>query len=479
MGDPVPISLGFRTNKARNQQGGNAQLINCYAEEIGQDGKVTIAIYATEGEQTFGSELVGGGIRAIFEVEEDENVIVVAGGNVYRVNSSGVGTLLGGLVTTGPVYMARNRKVPTQVGIVSDGLYYVIDTTSYSMTQIVDPDLPSPISIDVSDGYGIIPVVNGEFYLTGIDGLTTIDGLDVGTAEAYPDEIVRNLVIERELILFGTRSIEWHQNTGNADFPYERVHAIEIGCLAGNSVAKVDTPIRKTAIWVCPDHTVRMLNGYGADVISDNGMHELIKTLDRAGRASELRGMAWAYGGLFFYALTCDDWTRVFDSKTDNWHTRKSYGDDRWRINAISRLGNKLIGGHFDRGQLYSLDTSFRDAAGEYQVMDVITPTISAFPHALKFNGLYLDAATGVGLNSTDPHESDPKVLVSWSDDGGASWAAEYERSMGTDGKITDIKPIYRMGKCRDKGRMYRFRISAPVERVMLQASIDYDQLTA
>jgi hypothetical protein len=29
---------------------------------------------------------------------------------------------LGGIPTNGPVYMRRNRRVPTQIGIVSDGL---------------------------------------------------------------------------------------------------------------------------------------------------------------------------------------------------------------------------------------------------------------------------------------------------------------------------------------------------------------------
>jgi hypothetical protein len=47
MGTPAPISLGSRTNPARNQQAGNAQLINCFAEETSQDAKTvwTMCLY--------------------------------------------------------------------------------------------------------------------------------------------------------------------------------------------------------------------------------------------------------------------------------------------------------------------------------------------------------------------------------------------------------------------------------------------------
>src|SRR5690606_2840808 len=255
MGEPTPISLGIRSNPARNRQAGYAQLINCFAEETQQEGKTVWTIYSTEGLAAFGSALAGGGVRAGISI--GPAAFVVVGRNIYRVSPSGAATLIGGIPTDGPVYMERNRRNPAQIGVVSDGIYVVIDTLANSVTEISDPDLPSPISISVLDGYGIIPVIGASYMLTGIDDFTTIDGLDEGTAEAYPDEILRSMTLEREAVFFKETSIEWHQNTGDPDFPFERVHALELGCLAGDSVAKVDTPSRKTILWVAPDHTVR------------------------------------------------------------------------------------------------------------------------------------------------------------------------------------------------------------------------------
>jgi len=478
MGEPTPISLGFRTNPARNQQAGNAQLINCFAEETSQDAKTVWTIYNTEGLRAFGDPLDGGGIRAGITV--GSTAYVVAGRNVYTIASGGSSTLIGGIATDGPVYMQANRAIPAQIGIVSDGLYYVIETGSNTLTQISDPDLPAPVSLSFLDGYGVLPVTNGAIFVTSIDDFTQIDGLEQGSAEAYPDDIKRSITLEREVIFFGGDSTEWFQNTGADPFPLTRVHALEIGWLAGDSLAKVDTKTRKTVIGVAADHTVRMINGYSADVISTPEIEELVKNLAEAGNASQLKGMAWAYAGRFFYALVCSEWTRVLDSKTGHWHTRQSYGLNRWRISTVFKFGNKLIAGDYTTGQLYTMSNTVYTEDGNYLVSEIITPHIHAFPYKLKFNALYVDAATGIGLNSTDAHASDPKLLISWSDDSGYSWSPEVTRSLGTDAEYRRITPVRRMGRSKnDKGRLYRLRISAPVPRVTMQMLLDFDKLAA
>lgn len=477
MGEPVNISLGLRTNPARNQQGGYAQLINCFGEEQGEDGKSVWILYGTEGLTNFGSALSGGGIRAMIAV--GTTLYAVAGRNVYAVTSGGASSLIGGIATDGPVFLERNRRIPAQIGIVSQGLYYVIDTLANSVTQISDPDLPAPISISTLDGYGIIPVIGGSFFLTGIDDFTTIDALDEGTAEAYPDEIVRSMVLEREVIMMGETSLEWFQNTGDPTFPFTRVHALELGCLAGDSVAKTDTPDRKTVIWVAPDHTVRMMNGYSGQVISTNEISKLIKALHLAGNISQLKGFSWAHDGRFFYALTCASWTRVFDSKTGHWHTRQSYELDRWRVNTVVPFGTKLIAGDYSTGQLYTMDFSTYTEAGNHLPIEIIPPPIHAFPYRIVANGLYIDAATGVGLNSTDAHASDPKLMVKWSRDAGKSWSSERERTLHAAEDVRRVAPIYRLGKAGQKGITLSFRLSAPVERVVIAAALDFDRLGA
>jgi hypothetical protein len=478
MGTPTPISLGYRSNPARHQQAGAARLTNCFAEEQSADGKVQWVIYGMPGLASFGAPLGDGPIRAMLEY--GSKLYVVSGRSVYTVNSSGVATLIGTFPTDGAVFIERNRAVPAQIGMVSDGTFYVINTTTDVVSQVTDADMQSPICLSFLDGYGILPYANGAFQITGLDDFTTFDATERSTCEAYPDAIVRSMTLEREAVFFGEKSIEWHQNTGDTPVPFTRSHATEIGCLAPLSVAKVDTKSRKTLIWVAPDHTVRAMNGYTAEVISSLDVEALIKAQHAAGNAATLTAFAWADGGRFFYALSCAAWTRIFNSVTNSWHDQKSNGLDRWRVGGVTPFGNYLIASDYASGQLYILSDSYFDEAGQELAAEIVTPTVHAFPYRLAFNALYVDAATGVGIDSTDEHEADPQVMVSWSDDGGVSWSAVRSRSLGAIGSgATRVQPIRRLGTCGQKGRIFKFRITAPVQKVMMQVSVDFDKLSA
>lgn len=475
MGTPVPISLGVRSNPSRHsKQAGNARLINCFAEPLGDEGKTQWVITGDAGLINFGSALSGGGIRSAIEV--DGYLYVVAGRQLYKVDATGISTNIGGIPTDGPVYMRRNRRVPTQIGIVSDGYYAVIDTGA--LTEISDPDLPPPTSLAYLDGYGILPIAGGNYMITAIDDFTSIDGLDESTANANPDPIIRAHELGREVVFFGTKSTEWHQDTGDADFPLQRSQSVELGWLAADSVAPYLLPAGLTLIGVASDHSVKMLQGYGAQAISTPDIQNRIRLLDEAGRASELKATSWSWGGRNFYCLSCADWTYQFDGA--NWHERKSYGSNRWRVSNVVPFGGKLIACDATTGQLYQMLDEAYDEAGEPHIAEIITPPVHAFPFRGRANTLFLDAASGVGLNSAAPQYLDPVMLVDWSKDGGDTWSAEREVPLGRLGKTaTRLPPIRRLGAFGQKGLTFRLRISCAVQKLIMAAALDFDKLAA
>jgi hypothetical protein len=475
VGEIVPLSLGLRSNAARNKQAGSAKFTNCFAEEQGEDGKSNWIIYGTEGLSEF-APTAAGGVREMLTV--GDTLYVAVGPSVVGYDANAAQDYIGNIDAEGDVYMRSNRAVPPQIGLVvagTVGTYYVIQ--SGSMSLISDTDLDPPLCLAWHDGYGILPVENGRYMITGLDNFSTIDALDEGVCESKPDELVRAEALGRQVVFFGTDSIEFHANTGDADFPYERQEAIGIGCLAAGSVCFVESPDLETLIWVAPDHTVRKLNGYSGGIISNPEISQAIHDLALADRASELRATSWAASGRFFYALSCDDWTKVYDGKTGFWHDRKSYGLNRWRVSQVTRFGNKLIAGDYDTGALYEMSERLYDEAGNYLVKEIITPTVHAFPHGVTFHALFLDIVLGVGLNSTNTHAAEPKILIDWSDDGGASWSVAREKSLGALGQRNIRVRINRLGTCGPKGRQFRFRISAPVETVMMSASVDMEIL--
>ncbi|MFA5952246.1 MAG: hypothetical protein WC807_18415 [Hyphomicrobium sp.] len=476
---PVPISLGVRSNPSRHaKQAGNARLINCFAEQIGEEGKVQTVITACPGLSPFGGSFGTGGIRSMIEV--DGFLYPVAGAQLAKFDSSGNTQTIGPVPTaaTAPVYMRRNRAVPPQIGIVSDGYYAVCQ--SDVLTTVEDADLPPPSSMAYLDGYGVLPGSNGRYMITAIDDFTAIDGLDEGTAEADPDPIVVSHELGREVYHFGTKVTEAHQNTGDADFPFTRSQVIDVGCASAGSVWPVDTPTAKGLMFVAHDHTVRLMIGYGTAVVSNGDIEDKLRRLAETGRLAELQTTSWSWGGRSFYALSCADWSRCYDCKTGNWHERKSHGSDRWRVSKVVAFGDKLIAGDAATGQLYQMKEEFYDEAGEPLAMEIITPPVHGFPYGGIVNALYIDAVSGVGLNSEVVNLANPKMLVDWSKDGGETWSTPREVALHRQGQTARrIQPITRLGAFGQKGLVFRFRVPSAVKKVIMSVTADIETLAA
>jgi hypothetical protein len=477
MAQPVPISLGLRSNPSRHaKHAGAAKLTNCFAEEIGEEGKSQWVITGTPGLSNFGSALSGGGIRALISL--DDFLLAVAGRNVYRVTPSGISTLVGGIPTDGPVYPRRNRRAAVQVGFVSDGYYTVYD--SGTLTEVSDADLPPPSSLAYLDGFGILPISRGRYMLTGLDDFTTVDALDLGVAESNPDDIVRAHELEREVYLFGSQSIEAHQNTGNADFPLERSQTMEVGCAAAGSVVPIDTPQGKALLFVAHDHSVRLIRGYQTSIISTGYIADKIAALARAGTLGTLSATSWAEGGRSFAVLSAADWSVGYDAYSGLWHNRASYLANRWRVSQVVSFAGKMIAGDATTGQLYDMAEGTYTEAGNAHVMEIITPPVHAFPYGGVAHALHIDGVSGVGLNTTTTYNQSPVLMVSWSLDGGETFSAPREvplHALGQTGRR--IPPVFRLGRFGPKGIVFRFQISAAVQKVLLSASLEFDRLAA
>ncbi|MFM7012465.1 MAG: hypothetical protein ACKO0Z_24580, partial [Betaproteobacteria bacterium] len=127
---------------------------------------------------------------------------------------------------------------------LSDRVFY---SWNYStMTTVSDVDAPAADWVANIDGYYVASQYDtGQFYISANRDVTTWAALDFASAEKYPDNIVTGIVDHGELILFGTDSYEVWYNSGNADFPLDKVtsgHG-EIGCISKYGVAKLDNGV--------------------------------------------------------------------------------------------------------------------------------------------------------------------------------------------------------------------------------------------
>ena len=68
---------------------------------------------------------------------------------------------------------------------------------------------------------------------------------------------------------------------------------------------------------------------------------------------------------------------------------------------------------------------------------------------------------------------TDPELMVSWSDDGGHTWSAERRVALGGIGYNQRRAVLRRLGQTGPQGRTFRISCSAAVAKALLGASID------
>ena len=462
----VPLTLGTGSNPGRYGYDGASRLINCYVEQRGPEGRAPFPIYAIDGLSSWSTVAASGGVRAMLPV--DSTLFGVVGRLVYSFDQAGSATDLGGMPSDGPVSMARNRRNPNpQVAIVCDGITKII--SGGVLTDLTDSDLPPPVAVTALDGYFVFIDALGRMTSTEIDG-TDISALDFANAESNPDGGVWITTRGRELLAVGSRSIEFWSNTGADNFPFSRSNSIEIGCLAGKSVAS----IAQTIAFVAHDGTVRILDGYQAQRISNHAVERFIAdTTDK----STLFATSWADRGHTFYALSSPTGTWVYDMTTQFWHERQSYRDARWRVSCVERFGDQIIAGHYDEGFLYTMSPDVYSEGGDPILMEVRPTAIHAHPDRMILHRLDVDVVPGVGLNTTDAENADPQLMVDTSEDGGDTFGGERSLPLGTINQKLTTVTANRFGLVRPSGKGIRLRCSADVVRGFMSASVTMERL--
>lgn len=364
----TPISLGTRSNPGRAGAISAAQLINCYADDVGEEGKIQYPIMASDSFTAFATIPSGGITRALLSFS-DAVAYGVSGTEVIKVTSLGVVTSLGTITTSGTVTMARNRRQPyAQVVIVtSDGQFKVIENDV--LTTLTPPSGSTFNSVCSVDGYFILTDSNGEWFVTSIDG-TVIDALNFAAAEVNPDGLIIAAVRGRDVCFFGSRSVEFWQNTGNAAFPFERTTSAGIGCYAAGSVCNMTALIGNTPsdtiAWCATDANgayigVYLMDGYGGTKISDDAVDRSVRAEGTS--TANIRGFSWTISGRTFYALTGSTFTWVYETVTRRWHQRASSGLSRWRIAQGVSFAGKTIVGDYTTGLLYEMSPSVYSSA--------------------------------------------------------------------------------------------------------------------
>jgi hypothetical protein len=447
---------------------------------------------------------VGSGpIRALYPL--GDNLYVASGSEFYKVDAGLNATKLGDIAGTGPVSMADNG---IQIFVACNPVSYIYNSNTNVFQQITDLDFPGAVTVGYLDGYFVFNEPNSQrIWVTALfDGLS-VDPLDFASAEGSPDGLVSIIIDHREAWLFGTNSVEVWYNSGNPDFPLERIQGAynEIGCIAPYSVAKLDNSV----FWLGADArgqgVVYRAQGYQGVRVSTHAVEFAIQ-----GYADMSDALAYTYqqDGHAFYVLIFPsaETTWVYDAATGAWHERAGFAKGKFkrhRSNCHARFKGQPVVGDFQNGNLYQFDLRyFRDDEQEQRWMRRwrALPTGANNLTRTIHHQLQLDCQTGVGGLYDDPSflaqqapglvlqqnnsgiivEGEPnnsvplpQVMLRWSDDGGHTWSHERWESLGPIG-ATQTRVIWRRlgATLKSRDRVYELTAADPMVTAIMGAEL-------
>lgn len=427
------------------------RMVNCYLEQSPVGAMSPVAVMPSYGVSSFSAPGTGP-LRGGCVV--NNTVYVVSGTSLYSVNSAGTATLLGTIPNLDSVDMVGDGA---NVIVVTQTAGYVWNGST--LAQITDPDFPGADWVEYCDGYVIVGEPNsGRFSIAGPLTPMNWNALDFATAEGAPDDLLWGVVEKRELILLGRKSIEVWANTGNADFPFERVSFIERGIRCAKAAAKANN----TVCLVGDDSIVYRLNGYTPERISH---HPLEQALD--GTTEDVRCMSWTEGGHQMMSVQCSAFCWVYDFSTQLWHERQSHGKSTWEAAFVLSAFNGHLVAQEGTNALGKLTADTFTQWGEAMRSECTSAAVADGAQLIAHDALELIFETGVGTVET----ADPQVMLDFSDDGGRTWCSEKWRSLGAVGDYKHRCRWHRLGSSRD--RVYRYAISDPVRRTLISARLN------
>ena len=450
------IPFGTGSYQLRSRPLSAQRMVNCYLEAAPPQSKTLAAVVQSAGIAEWGT--VGAGLMRGGKVINGIPY-VVSGEGLYRVDASGAGELLGTIPGTQPAYIAGDG---INVMVVTGGLGYVY--TAGALSQITDTDFPGAAWLEYLDGYMIVgEPESGRVWIAGPLAPTVWDALDFATAERAPDDVLWGLVDHGEVFLFGRETTEVWYNSGDAGFPLSPVAsgAMEVGIMSAGAAGKLANAV----YFLGNDGIAYQLNGYTPTRISAHGFEQAVD-----GYADKsCRVMTWKEAGHGFVAFTFAEGTWVYDAATQLWHERQSTGYDNWRPLFVLRAYEQWLAGDATSNKIGALDADTFSEWGAVLRSSCTSPAIAQENQMIPHDRVELVFEQGVGL--TSGQGSDPQVMLDWSDDGGRTWSNEKWRGLGAIGEYRTRTVWNRCGQSRD--RVYRFAISDPVRRTLINATLN------
>lgn len=390
-----------------------------------------------------------------------DDILYVAHGNTVKsITVAGVITsLTGQLRGTGPVTWALNNAENRDIiCVTNDGCFVVTET---SVTEFSDPDLPVPNSVVNFDGYFLFTIGDGLIYASDLNS-TAIDPLSFTGSDANPDSLLRGTVNGGQFFAWGETSCEVFQNAGTSPFPLVRATVIPVGLYGPWAIAGNQQGWDSDQVFVAADGTVRQLKGYEPVYVSTKDVERDIQSITDK---NSLHAMVYVFDGHPIWSLSSPTWTWEYNLVTGYWHERRDLNTaSRWFGETSVFFNSNWIIGKNGSGKLLTVDSGVYEDDGDPIEMTLESGPLKDFPMRAVVNSAFFDWTTGSALLTGTEDETNPKVYIQWSRDGGGTWSnAVFAESLGAQGELSRQIRVNRVGLASHHGMRFRLLTTSPI----------------
>lgn len=424
------------------------------AKEVAND-RGEAALYSTPGTAVF-CALPKSPVRGMINC--DGRVFAVAGNKLYEIYTNGTYTDRGLIPSSGPVFLRWNGY---QLFIAHGNTAHLLEANQL----YVVPGFPTAGASGVAmvDNYFIASEKESRrFHISELNDGRTGWGTDVAVKEGAGDSIVTVFEDHRELWVFGRYTTEVWWNTGNADFPFERINGrfFEVGCAAARSIAKLDNSI----VWLGASERGKGVVRRAADSPQRISTHSIEAAIESYGDVTDAVAYSYIEQGHEFYVLTFPtaNKTWAYDAATQTWHEREYWDATRGTTHAVrgrvfcTGFGHNLVG-DWENGNVYRMSMNLTTENGAALRRKRVAPVLFNEDKRITLADIQVDVQTAPMVNS------DMAAILRVSRDGGYTWSNERYASIGQIGGYDKRVTWRRCGQQRRAVCEFTITDAAPV----------------
>jgi len=456
MAEPVEIPFPVSSSPGVRPQESGGRLINCFPEKAPVGAPGDLIYLRTPGLRQVAETLAHSHTRGFLDC--GSTLLWILTDRVYAVSTSFVATNLGALLGSDAVTTARNNNaVPQNVVVTANGCFNLF--VGGAPTAFADADLPStPTSVCDLDGFFVWSFGDGRIFASDLNSVSVAANSTTTVQGLFARRVLR---YGGRLYVFGDKFTVVYRNAGLSPFPFSREATIPRGIVGTHAVAGWETGWANTLIWCGDDFVVYKLQGYTPVAISTPPVSRAIQAAVLAGRAATIQATIFMFGDNAFWTVSDPGfWSWQYNLTTGNWNENVSYTRTDWKGRRSVKIFDRWLIGDDLTGKLFESTSDYYREGNDPLLWSAESGIISSFPRGIVIPEATFALTAGTGSVGT---EIDPKVLISWSLDGGHTYGNPVQRRIGGPGETRNLVKILNCGLSRGQGVRFKLEVSDPV----------------